>query len=138
MELWFSEQHTPNVKFSLKVEKQLFSETSEFQRVDIFDSTEFGRILVLDGRIMITERDEFIYHEMITHVPLCVNPEVKKVLLVGGGDGGTARELLKYDTIEKIDLVEIDEVIVHACKKFIPQTAACLDNPKVSIFLRTV
>ena len=118
MELWFSEQHTPNVRFSLKVDKQLFSETSEFQRVDIFDSTEFGRILVFDGRIMITERDEFIYHEMIT----------------GGGDGGSARELLKYDTIEKIDLVEIDETVVRACKKFIPQTAACLDNPRVEIF----
>ena len=65
MELWFSEQHTPNVRLSLKVDKQLFSETSEFQRVDIFDATEFGRVLVLDGRIMLTERDEFIYHEMI-------------------------------------------------------------------------
>ncbi len=134
MELWFSEQHTPNVKFSLKVDKQLFSETSEFQRIDIFDSAEFGRMLVLDGKIMLTEKDEFIYHEMIAHVPMCANPEVKKVLLVGGGDGGTARELLKYDTIEKIDLVEIDEAVVHACKKFIPQTAACLDNPKVKIF----
>ena len=134
MELWFSEQHTPNVRFSLKVDKQLFSETGEFQRVDIFDSAEFGRVLVLDGRIMITERDEFIYHEMITHVPLCVNPDIRKVLLVGGGDGGSARELLKYDTIEKIDLVEIDETVVSACKKFIPQTAACLDNPRVEIF----
>lgn len=134
MELWFSESHTPNVKFSLKVNKQLFSEVSEFQRVDIFDSLEFGRILVLDGQIMLTEKDEFIYHEMISHVPMCVNPEIKKVLLVGGGDGGTARELLKYETIEKIDLVEQDETIVRACKKFIPQTAACLDSPRVEIF----
>ena len=134
MELWFSEQHTPNVKFSLKVDKQLFSEASEFQRIDIFDQAEFGRMLVLDGKIMLTEKDEFIYHEMIAHVPMCANPEIKKVLLVGGGDGGTARELLKYDTIEKIDLVEIDETVVRACKKFIPQTAACLDNPKVKIF----
>lgn len=134
MELWFSEQHTPNVRLSLKVDKQLFSEATEFQRVDIFDSTEFGRILVLDGRIMLTERDEFIYHEMITHVPMCVHPEVKRVLLVGGGDGGSARELLKYDTIEKIDLVEIDDTVVRACRKFIPQTAACLDNPRVEFF----
>ena len=129
MELWFTEQHTPNVRFSIKVDKQLFSEVSEFQRVDIFESAEFGRFLVLDGRIMLTEKDEFIYHEMITHVAMCVNPAIKKVLLVGGGDGGTARELLKYDTIEKIDLVEIDKVVVEACKKFIPQTAGCLDNP---------
>lgn len=134
MELWFSEQHTPNVKFSLKVDRQLFSEANELQRVDIFDSTEFGRILVVDGRIMMTERDEFIYHEMITHVPLCVNPATRKVLLVGGGDGGSVRELLKYDAIEKIDLVEIDETVVRACKKFIPQTSACLENPRVEIF----
>ena len=76
MELWFTEQHTPNVRFSIKVDKQLFSEVSEFQRVDIFDSAEFGRILVLDGRVQITEKDEFIYHEMITHVPMSVNPGI--------------------------------------------------------------
>ncbi|MBR6014110.1 MAG: polyamine aminopropyltransferase [Selenomonadaceae bacterium] len=133
MDLWFTEHHTPNVRFSIKVEKQLFSEVSEIQRVDIFESAEFGRILVLDGQIMLTEKDEFIYHEMISHVPMCVNPNIKKVLLVGGGDGGTARELLKYETIEKIDLVEQDETIVRACKKFIPQTASCLDNPRVEI-----
>ena len=103
--LWFSEYHTANVRLSLKVDKQLFGETSDFQRVEIYESTEYGRVLVLDGRIMTTERDEFIYHEMITHVPMCVNPAIKKVLLVGGGDGGSARELLKYETIEKIDLV---------------------------------
>ena len=135
MELWFSEQHTANVRFSLKANKQLFSEVSEYQRIDIFETPEFGRVLVLDGRIMITERDEFIYHEMITHVALCVNPDIKKVLLIGGGDGGSARELLKYDTIEKIDLVEIDETVVRACKKFIPQTASCLDNPRVEIHI---
>ena len=133
MELWFSEQHTANVRFSLKAERQLFSEVSEYQRVDIFETVEFGRALVLDGRIMITERDEFIYHEMITHVPLCVNPLIRKVLLIGGGDGGSARELLKYDTIETIDLVEIDEAVVRACRKFISQTASCLDNPRVEV-----
>lgn len=132
--LWFSEYHTANVRLSLKVDKQLFGETSDFQRVEIYESAEYGRVLVLDGRIMTTERDEFIYHEMITHVPMCVNPAIKKVLLVGGGDGGSARELLKYETIEKIDLVEADETIVRACRKFISQTAGCLDNPRVEIF----
>ena len=135
MELWFSEMHTPNVKLSIKVDKQLFSEQSEFQRVDIFESKEFGRFLILDGCMMLTEKDEFIYHEMITHVPMCVNPNIRRVLLIGGGDGGTARELLKYDSIESVDLVEIDEVVVRACKKFLPQTAACLDNPKVKIHI---
>ena len=135
MELWFSEMHTPEVKFSIKVDKQLFTETSEFQRVDIFESKEFGRFLILDGCMMLTEKDEFIYHEMITHVPMCVNPNIRRVLLVGGGDGGSARELLKYDTIESIDLVEIDEVVIKACKKFLPQTAGCFDNKRVNIFI---
>ena len=135
MELWFSEEHTRTVRLSLRVDKQLFSEVSEYQRVDIYESVEYGRVLVLDGRIMITERDEFIYHEMITHVPMCVNPSIKRVLLVGGGDGGSARELLKYDTIEKIDLVEIDEAVIRGCRRHIPQTAACLDNERVELFI---
>ena len=135
MELWFSEEHTANVRLSLKVDKQLFSEVSDYQRVDIYESVEYGRVLVLDGRIMITERDEFIYHEMITHVPMCVNPLIKKVLLVGGGDGGSARELLKYESIEKIDLVEVDEAVIKGCRRHIPQTAACLDNERVELFI---
>lgn len=78
MELWFSEQHTKGVKFSIKVDRQLYSGKSEFQRIDIFDSKEFGRFLALDGYMMLTEKDEFIYHEMIVHVPMAVHPNVKK------------------------------------------------------------
>ena len=96
MELWFSELHTPNVKFSIRVERQLFSATSEFQRIDIFESPDFGRFLILDGCMMLTEKDEFIYHEMIAHVPMCVNPSIKKILLTE-----EARELLKYSTVER-------------------------------------
>ena len=119
MELWFSELHTPGVKLSIKVERQLFNATSEFQRIDIFESKDFGRFLILDGCMMLTEKDEFIYHEMIVHVPMCVNPAIKKVLLIGGGDGGSARELLKYPSVESIDLVEIDEVVIDACREFL-------------------
>lgn len=135
MELWFSELHTPGVKFSIKVDRQLFSAVSEFQRIDIFESKDFGRFLILDGCMMLTEKDEFIYHEMITHVPMCVSPSIKKILLIGGGDGGTARELLKYSTVESIDLVEIDEIVVEACRKYLPQTAACLDDERVTIHI---
>ena len=135
MELWFSELHTPGVKLSIKVDRQLFSAVSEFQRIDIFESKDFGRFLILDGCMMLTEKDEFIYHEMITHVPMCVSPSIKKILLIGGGDGGTARELLKYSTVESIDLVEIDELVVDVCKKFLPQTASCLDDRRVTIHI---
>ena len=133
MDLWFTESHTPNVQFSIKVDRQVFTCQSEFQRIDIFDSPEFGRMLALDGLVMLTEKDEFIYHEMMVHVPMCVYPEARDILLVGGGDGGTARELLRYPGIRHIDLVEIDEEVVRACREHIPQTAACLGDERISL-----
>lgn len=133
MDLWFTEPHTENVHFSIKVDKQIYTGQSDFQRIDIFESNEFGRFLILDGYMMMTEKDEFIYHEMIVHVPMCVNPEARQVLVIGGGDGGAVRELLKYPGIEHIDLCEIDEQVVEACKKYLPQTAGQLDDPRVAI-----
>ena len=117
MNLWFTEKHTKNAGFSIKVDRQIYSGRSEFQRIDIFESPEFGRFLTIDGYMMLTEKDEFIYHEMIVHVPMCVNPEAKRILVIGGGDGGTVRELLRYKSVERIDLVEIDEMVVEACRR---------------------
>lgn len=134
MELWFTEMHTDNVKYSIKVDKQLYSSQSEFQRIDIFESKEFGRFLTLDGYMMLTEKDEFIYHEMIVHVPMSVHPNVKNVLVIGGGDGGTVRELTRYKDIENIDLVEIDEEVVSCCKKYLQQTACGFDDERVHIY----
>ena len=134
MELWFSEPHTKNVKLSVKVEKQLYCEKSRYQRIDILETVEFGKILVLDGYLMLTEKDEFIYHEMITHVPMAVNPNIKNVLVIGAGDGGTIRELTRYDSIENIDMVEIDDMVVEACKTYLPQTASNLTDSRVHIF----
>ena len=112
MDLWFTEKHTDDVNFTIRVKKQLYSKKSYYQEIDVFDTYEFGRVLVLDGFIMLTEKDEFIYHEMVTAVPMAVNPEIKKGLVIGAGDGGTIRELCRYNTIEKIDMVEIDEQVV--------------------------
>ena len=134
MELWFTERHTNGVNFSIKVDRQLFSGQSEFQRIDIFDSKEFGRFLALDGYMMLIEKDEFIYHEMIVHVPMAVHPNVKKVLVIGAGDGGVIRELCRYETIETIDMVEIDELVVEVSKKYLPTTACCFDDPRLNIF----
>jgi spermidine synthase len=134
MELWFTENHTENVRFSIKVDKQLYSSQSDFQRIDIFESKEFGRFLTLDGYMMLTEKDEFIYHEMMVHVPMSVHPNVKKVLVIGGGDGGTVRELSRYDYIESIDLVEIDEEVVEACKKYLGQTACGFEDKRVKVY----
>lgn len=134
MELWYTENHTENVKFSIRVNKHLKSVDSEFQRIDVFESEEFGRILTLDGYLMVTEKDEYIYHEMITHVPMAVNPDIKNVLVIGAGDGGTVRELTRYDHIDNIDMVEIDETVVEICREYLPQTASRLSDPRVNIF----
>ena len=133
MEFWFSENHTPNVQISIRVDKQLYSGKSEFQRIDVFESPEFGRFLTLDGYMMLTEKDEFIYHEMITHVPMAVHPNVKKVLVIGAGDGGVVRELVRYHDIEHIDMVEIDPLVVEVCKKYLPQTACRFDDPRLTL-----
>lgn len=133
MELWYTEQHTPAVRFSIRVKEQLYTAQSPFQRIDIFDSEEFGRFFTLDGLMMVTEKDEFIYHDMIVHVPMATNPGVKRVLVIGGGDGGTVRELTRYALIEKIDMVDIDEMAVRACMEYLPQTSCKLDDPRVTL-----
>jgi spermidine synthase len=134
MDLWFSEHHTKNVRLQIKVNKHLFSGESEYQRIDVFESYEFGRFLTLDGYMMLTEKDEFIYHEMITHVPMAVHPNVEKVLVIGAGDGGVIRELTRYDTIKEIDMVEIDEMVVEVCKQYLPKTACKFDDPRLRIY----
>ena len=134
MELWYTEEHTKNVRFSIKVDKQLVSVKSDFQQIDIFESQEFGRFLTLDGFMMLTEKDEFIYHEMITHVPMAVNPKAKKILVIGAGDGGTVRELVKYEHIKRIDMVEIDKMVVDVCREYLPKTANKLDDERVRIY----
>jgi spermidine synthase len=134
MELWFTEYHTKDARFSIRIEKPVVSLESKFQRIDVFDSYDFGRVLVIDGFVMLTERDEFIYHEMITHVPMAVNPEIKEVLVIGAGDGGVVRELTRYDSIKRIDMVEIDKLVVDVCKEYLPQTACKLVDPRVNLF----
>ncbi len=134
MELWYTEQHTDNVRFSIKVDKPLYSGQSEFQRIDVFNSKEFGTVFTLDGLMMVTEKDEFIYHDMIVHVPMATNPKIKNVLVIGAGDGGTVRELTRYNTIESIEMVEIDKMVVDVCRKYLPQTACKLDDPRVQLY----
>lgn len=134
MDLWYTEEHTDDVRFSIKVDKALYSGQSEFQRIDVFDSKEFGRFFTLDGLMMVTEKDEFIYHDMITHIPMATNPNIKNVLVIGAGDGGTVRELTRYETIENIDMVEIDKLVVDICREYLPQTASKLDDSRVNLY----
>lgn len=134
MEMWFHDEHTDNVKLAIRVDYQVFSAQSEIQRIDVLESKEFGKILVVDGDLMLTEKDEFIYHEMISHVPMSVHPQVEKILVIGGGDGGVVRELAKYDTVEQIDVVEADPLLVEVCRKYFPQMACSLNDPRVHIY----
>lgn len=134
MELWFSEFHTPDVKLSIRVNRHLYSHKSQYQQIDIYDTPEFGRVLALDGNVMLTERDEFIYDEMVTHVPMAVHPNIQDVLVIGAGDGGVVRELARYDTIRSIDLVEMDDQVVEACRLYLPENACRLDDERVHIY----
>lgn len=145
MELWFSERHTWNVKISVRCDQQLFSGQSEFQRIDVMDTTQFGRMMVSDGSIVFTEADEFVYDEMVTHVPMSVHPNVKKVLIFGGADGGVATCFAQYPEIECIDLVQPDEMAVEVSKKYFPEHSKGLNDPRVHMhfmdglhFLRSV
>lgn len=133
MELWYTEEHSENARFSIRVNKQLYCAQTPYQRIDILEAEEVGRFLTLDGQIMLTEKDEFIYHEMMVHVPMATNPGIKNVLVIGGGDGGSVRELTRYSSVEQIDLVEIDKMVVDACREYLPQTACRLDDPRVTL-----
>ncbi|GMG95246.1 polyamine aminopropyltransferase [Tepidimicrobium xylanilyticum] len=136
MELWFDEMHNKYSKLSMKVKEHLCSVESPFQKIDVLDTYEYGRVLVLDGFIMLTEKDEFVYHEMIVHTPLAVNPDIKKVLVIGAGDGGTLRELTRYKTIESIDFVEIDKMVVEISKKYLPFLNKGFDDERITAYFK--
>ncbi|MGI5848542.1 MAG: polyamine aminopropyltransferase [Christensenellales bacterium] len=133
MELWYTEEHTDSVRFSIKIKRQLYSGRSEFQQIDVFESDEFGRFLTLDGLMMATEKDEFIYHDMIVHVPMAANPSIRNILVIGAGDGGTIRELTRYQSVAHIDMVEIDKKVVSVCLEYLPQLSCHLKDARVSI-----
>ncbi|NVJ65189.1 MAG: polyamine aminopropyltransferase [Gammaproteobacteria bacterium] len=134
-DLWVEEKFKDFLGLRLKVEKVLFSGKSEFQTVDVVETKGHGKMLLNDGLIMVTERDEFAYHDMITHVPMFTHPNPKNVLVIGGGDGGTAREVLRHESVEKCTMVEIDGMVVEACRQHIPQTSKDLDHPKMNLII---
>lgn len=133
MNLWFTEHHTPNVHISYRILRTLHQEQTAFQNLAVVESAELGRMLILDDIVQTTVRDEFIYHEMITHVGLFTHPHPQRVLVIGGGDGGSVRETLKHPTVEQVDLVEIDPRVIEAAKKYLPEISCQLEHPKVRI-----
>ncbi len=135
LQMWVNEVHQNSVALGFKVEKTLFSGKSDFQQIDIVKTAAHGAMLLNDGIVMLSERDEFVYHEMIAHVPLFVHPNPEKVLIIGGGDGGTAREVLRHKNIKRAVMVEIDEMVVTACKKHMPSVSCALDDPRLELLI---
>lgn len=117
MELWFTEKQTPVFGITAKIRETLVTEKTEYQDLAMLDTEEFGRMLVLDGMVMTTIKDEFVYHEMVAHPALFTHPNPKRVLVVGGGDGGVIREVIKHPEVEQAVLVEIDGKVIEYSKK---------------------
>ncbi|TWI59742.1 spermidine synthase [Halalkalibacter nanhaiisediminis] len=133
MELWFTEKQTERFGITAKIKRTLHSEKTDFQQLDVIETEEFGNMLVLDGMVMTTEKDEFVYHEMVAHVPLFTHPNPKHVLVVGGGDGGVIREVLKHPSVEKATLVEIGGKVIEYSKTYLPSIAGALDDERVDV-----
>ncbi len=134
-DLWLSEEHQKSVRLSFKVKKSLFSGKSPFQQIDVVKTAGHGNMLLNDGVVMLSERDEFAYHEMIAHVALFVHPAPRRVLIIGGGDGGTAREVLRHREVERAVMVEIDEMVVSASRAHLPAVSCALDDPRLLLLI---
>ncbi|MGE4131347.1 MAG: polyamine aminopropyltransferase [Bdellovibrionales bacterium] len=135
MSQWIEEVYKEGLSLRFGLKEKLFSRQSQFQKVEVFESTHHGRVLLNDGCFMLSERDEAIYHEMMAHVPLHVHPKAKRVLIIGGGDGGTAREVVRHPQVESCTVVEIDSVVVEASRQFLPKTACGFDHPKTKLVI---
>ena len=132
-DIWFTERNETTA-LSLKHDGQkLFEKITPFQKVEVYNTLEYGNKLALDGMIMCTEKDEYVYHEMITHVPMLLHPDPQKILVIGGGDGGTAREILKHQGVDSIELVEIDNAVVEASKLHLPTISPAFGHSKLQL-----
>ncbi|RLL42855.1 polyamine aminopropyltransferase [Oceanobacillus piezotolerans] len=133
MSLWFTEKQTKDFGITAKVKQTFVSERTDYQELQMVETAEWGNMLILDDMVMTTEKDEFVYHEMIAHVPLFTHPNPKDVLIVGGGDGGAIREVLKHPSVEKVTLVEIDGKVIQYSKQYLPEIASEFDNERVEV-----
>lgn len=131
---WFTEKYFhQDVATSFRVKSVLHSEKSEFQKIEVLETHGVGRLLLLDGKTMVSERDEFVYHEVMGHIPTMVHPNPKNVLIIGGGDGGIVREFVKHPNLERIDLVEIDERVIEVSKIYFPDCTSGLSDKRVNV-----
>lgn len=132
-ELWYTEEYSEHVRFSYRVTDLLVRKQTCYQLLEILETPEFGRLMLLDGKVMVTQRDEHIYHEMLVHPAMLAHPDPRNVLVVGGGDGGTIRELVRYPGLEKAVLAEIDEEVIEECKNFFPELTLGFSDKRVEL-----
>ncbi|MBI4061944.1 MAG: polyamine aminopropyltransferase [Elusimicrobia bacterium] len=132
---WVDETYQGVVRTGFRLKKRIFKGRSPFQEIEIVETAGHGRLLLIDGMTMVSERDEFVYHEMIAHPALFLHPKPRRVLVIGGGDGGTVRETLKHKSVESCTLVEIDALVVSASRRHLPRTAAALSDPRVRVLI---
>ncbi|MBC2581173.1 polyamine aminopropyltransferase [Clostridium sp. DJ247] len=135
MDMWLKEGQIEDAAMTYKIKETLVTKKTEYQDLSIVDTYAFGRMLILDGIVQTTVKDEYVYHEMISHIPLFTHPNPKKVLVVGGGDGGAIREVLKHPSVKKAVLCEIDGEVVDQCKKFLPEISCALDDARCEVFI---
>ena len=135
LNLWREDLYGETAGLKLKLRDCLHSATSPFQRISVYDSHAFGKVLTLGGAIALTDYDEALYSECLVHPSLSVMPNAERVLILGGGDGGVAREVLRYPGVKKVTVVEIDRDVVEVCRKFFPTAASCLNDSRVELVI---
>ena len=134
-DVWFTERDE-FIALSLKHSgRQLYKKESAYQKVEVYETLAYGNMLTLDGMVMCTQKDEYVYHEMITHVAMLSHGQIRKALVIGGGDGGTVRELLRHESLQQVVLVEIDALVIEACQLHLPETAAAFGNPRLELLI---
>jgi spermidine synthase len=132
---WYDETFADRVRFGLKIRRVLYSGQSEYQKIEILETEQFGRVLVIDGVFMTSEADEHFYHEMLAHPAMVTAPKIRRVLVIGGGDGGTIREVLRHPEVESAVLVEIDGEVVEACREHLSSIGSAWGDPRLEVVI---
>ncbi len=135
LNLWIEDLYNEQMGLRLRLRECLHSSTSPFQRIAVYDSHAFGKVLTLGGAIALSDMDESLYSEYLVHPTLCAMPKAERVLILGGGDGGVAREVLRYSGIKQVTVVEIDRAVVDVCKTYFPTAASCLNDKRVELVI---
>ena len=133
MPLWYDEEFDIGIRYGMRTKRTLFSGVSEFQKVAVIETEALGKALLIDDLWMTAEGDEKTYHEMLVHPVMTTAPKIERVLVIGGGDGGTVREVLRYPDVKHVDLVEIDGMVVDACKEHLPTIGSAWDDPRLHL-----